>query len=142
MFNYEQMTEMISQIFGQIYEQRAAASLSKLFYKTNNKKYLETLSEKTAEPLANAIKAGNITGENVESISGAAMKKAAELSGASEKRSKLAKGLSLGYMALTQSSDVYGDAIAGGYDRRSAGIAALLAAGGQYALMSNNRMGD
>ena len=32
--------------------------------------------------------------------------------------------------------------LAGGFDRRSAGFAALLAAGGQYGLMMNNRMGD
>lgn len=45
-------------------------------------------------------------------------------------------------MAMTQSADVYAEAIDAGYNRRVAGFTALLAAGGQYALMSNNPMGD
>jgi hypothetical protein len=35
MFNVEQMGMMVGQVFGQIYQQRAAASLSKLFKSTN-----------------------------------------------------------------------------------------------------------
>jgi hypothetical protein len=45
-------------------------------------------------------------------------------------------------MALTTTGEVYGDAIAGGYSRRTAGVATLLAAGGQYGIMMNNPMGN
>ena len=70
------------------------------------------------------------------------MEKIPELAKIGIKQSNLAKSLSLGYMALTSTSDMYQSAISGGYDRRTAGMAALLAAGGQYTLMMNNRMGD
>jgi len=47
-----------------------------------------------------------------------------------KKQSQLSKSLSLGYMALTSSADVYSDAIQGGYDRRMAGLAGLMATAG------------
>jgi hypothetical protein len=47
-----------------------------------------------------------------------------------DKQSKLSKALSLGYMAMTSSADVYEDAIQGGYDRRMAGLAGFLATAG------------
>jgi len=45
-------------------------------------------------------------------------------------------------MALTSTADVYEDALAGGYDRRTAAMAGVAATIGQYAIMMNNRMGD
>jgi len=58
-----------------------------------------------------------------------------------KKQSKLSQSLSLGYMALTSSADVYADALEGGYDRRMAGFAGIIAAAGQYGIMMNNPMG-
>lgn len=143
LFTYEQLGSMISDVFSQIYEQRAAASLSKLFYKTADAERLNRLKQITDESLKNGILAGKITTkkEAIE-IAERAFAKGMESSGTLMKQSKLAKSLSLGYMALSQSSNVYGDALAAGYDRRTAGFTALMAASGQYALMMNNRMGD
>ena len=93
------MANMVGSIFGQIHQQRAVASLSKL--------------------LPN-------TATSMESLIG----------GATD-RSKLAKQLSLGYMALTSTSDVYAEALNGGYDRRTAGIAAIISAAGQMAIMQS-----
>ena len=141
MYNYEQLGGLVSDVFAQIYEQRAAASLSKLFYKVNDEKYMSSLVEKTTKALEKGAYEGLINKGNVDDIAEMAFNKSAELSLKNSARSKLASNLSLGYMALTQSSEVYGDALSGGYDRRSAGLAALLAATGQFALMSNNEMG-
>jgi hypothetical protein len=55
---------------------------------------------------------------------------------------RLSKNLSIGYMAITSATDVYEDAVKGGYDRRVAGIAAISSILGQYLLMSNNKLGD
>lgn len=143
MFNYEQLGGLVSDVFGQIYEQRAAASLSKIFYKSNETEYLAKLSDKVNKSLTNAALSGKIKSvEQAEKLAKSAYQKIASVSEADKKRSALAKSLSLGYMAMTQSADVYGDAIASGYDNRTAGFAALLAASGQYTLMMNNRLGD
>jgi hypothetical protein len=69
-------------------------------------------------------------------------KNSPDLKALSEKQSKLAKQLSLGYMALTQSSEVYQQGLEAGYDRRASGITALFALAGQYTLMMNNSLGD
>jgi hypothetical protein len=132
---------MVSSIFSQIYEQRAAASLSKLFYKVNDKKYMENLATLAQKNAVEGALAGKIPIEQVEDVARMAFMKGYENTASSVQRSKLAKNLSLGYMALTQSSNVYSDALAGGYDRRTAGFTSLLAASGQYALMANNQMG-
>lgn len=143
MFTYEQLGSIVSDVFSQIYEQRAAASLSKLFYKTADTEKLNQLKNITDEALKGAIYAGKVTDKKQAiQIAERAFSKGLENSGNLMKQSKLAKSLSLGYMALSQSSNVYSDALAAGYDRRTAGFTSLLAASGQYALMMNNRMGD
>ena len=43
LFNYEQLGGIVSDIYSQIYEQRAAAGLSKFFYKSQEAEYLKTL---------------------------------------------------------------------------------------------------
>lgn len=139
MFNYEQIANLTSDVFSQIYEQRAAASLSKIVYKLNKPEYLSKLENVAQKELITGVLGKSIKDETAEGIAKKAMMKVSEID---SKRSQLAKKLSLSYMALTQSSDVFGEAINSGYDRRSAGIAALLAAGGQYGLMMNNRMGN
>ena len=143
MWNYEQLGGMVSDVFSQIYEQRAAASLSKLFYRTKEADYLKKLSDKTTELMTDAVYGGFITSKHeAEEIAKKAMMKSVAKHAEDSSRSRLAKNLSLGYMALTQSVDVYSDALDAGYDRRTAGLTALLAAVGQYGLMSNNAMGD
>ena len=142
MWNYEQLGNMASSVFSQIYEQRAAASLSKLFYKVNDTKYAEKLTNIAESELAKGVISGTITGKNAAEIGRAAVEKIPELAKIGIKRSNLAKSLSLGYMALTSTSDMYNSAIEGGFDRRTAGLSALIAAGAQYSLMMNNKMGD
>lgn len=142
MWNYEQLGNMVGSIFSQIHEQRAAANLSKLFYRANKldaEKYAK-LSEGILTDVAKGTYAGTIVEESVESITKKAALKAQELAGIGKKQSNLAKSLSLSYMALTSTADIYHEAIAGGFDRRAAGFAALVAAAGQYGIMTNNRM--
>ena len=141
MWNFEQMSSMVTSIFSQIYEQRAMAGLSKMLMrpdklldsKVNN---LKMLTARKALPLVdkhniNLNKAINEVVENTP-----------EIKAAFAKQSQLSKALSLGYMALTSTGDVYGEAVESGYDRRTAGFASLLTASGQYGIMMNNPMGD
>jgi hypothetical protein len=137
MFNYEQIASLVGDVFSQIYEQRAAASLSQLVYKINSPAYANKLKEIAVKKLSTSVGEGLVT-DNADDIMMKAMSKVNEIE---SKRNNLAKSLSLGYMALTQSSSIYNDALNGGYDERTAGFAALLAATGQYGLMMNNRMG-
>lgn len=146
-FNFEQLGSMVSDIYSQIYEQRAAASLSLLFYKTKELEYLDTLKDSAEKQLGKIGLVDQLTGvvrkdSDYTKIAQAAAGKIQELSSVNKKRSILAKDLNLAYMAMTQSADIYGDALAGGYDRRTAGAAALMAASGQFALMRNNPLGD
>lgn len=147
LFNFEQLGSMVSDIYSQIYEQRAAASLSLLFYKSKEVDYLEKLKGAAEKDLGRLAMIDKITGIErpdigYEKLAQKAASKIQELSDVNKKRSLLAKDLNLAYMAMTQSADIYGDALAGGYDRRTAGAAALLAASGQFALMRNNPLGD
>ena len=80
--------------------------------------------------------------DDIGDLSRAAMEKIPSLQSVIANQSKMSKALALGYMAITSTSDIYGEAIMGGYDRRTAGFAALAAAAGQYGIMMNNRMGD
>lgn len=143
-FNYEQMSQMVADIFSQIYEQRAMASLSKYMVKNpvnmseTEKKYMLEIEKNVLD----GIKGGKInTKEAIEEIQKSALEKIPNLKSFQKSQSALAKSLSLGYMALTSTADIYGEAINGGYDRRTAGFAAILAASGQYGIMMNNEMG-
>ncbi len=141
MWNYEQLSQMLSSTFSQIYEQRAAANLSKLFYKVNSPEYSKKLVDLAEKEILSAGLAGKLANkQTAKRVGEAASEQLMEMSGKALKSSGMAKALSLGYMALTSTGDIYHEALAGGYDRRTAGIAALLAAGGQYAIMNNNRM--
>lgn len=141
MWNVEQMAQMVTGIFSQIYEQRAMAGLSK--YMVRPEKLLNTkAAQLQASITAKAIRAGELSGVDTSKAIQNAVKNLPELKKMLEAQSNVSKGLSLGYMALSSTSEIYGEALAGGFDRRSAGFAALLAAGGQYGLMMNNRMGD
>ena len=143
-FNYEQMASMVSDIFSQIYEQRAAASLSKLIYRGDelSNKAAQEMAQKINQKLLLDAVEQKIKIEDIPELSKAAMAKIPELQSIINKQSQMSKALSLGYMALTSTGDIYGEALQSGYDRRTAGFAALAAAAGQYGIMMNNRMGD
>lgn len=146
-FNYEQLGGLVSDVYSQIYEQRAAAGLSKFFYKDKEAAYLAKLGETAKEDLNKLGILDTIRGikrpdEAYRKIGAAAGSKISELSDVIKKRSNLAKSLNLTYMAMTQSEQVYADALEGGYDRRTAGAATLMSAAGQFALMFNNPLGD
>lgn len=144
MLSFEQMASQVSSIFSQIYEQRAAASLSKMIM--GGDKMVDEATERLAKNInsklfEDALK-GKIKMEDIGDLSKAAMSKIPELESVMKRQSQLSKSLSLGYMALTSTSDIYGQALQGGYDRRTAGFAALASMAGQYTIMMNNRMGD
>jgi hypothetical protein len=135
------MSDMITSVFSQIYEQRAMASLSQFLVRPDkllDKRVaeLENLASKKAYEAS--VKYGIDAHEAINK----AIQELPELQAMYKKQSQFAKALSLGYMALTSTGDVYGDAINSGYDRRTAGFASLLTAAGQYGIMMNNRMGD
>jgi hypothetical protein len=144
-FSYEGMTQMVSDIFSQIYEQRAAASLSQIITKTKGLKFDAKQQEylnRINKDLIDNVLTGKIDKDKAIELSKRAMEKIPELASFKNAQSKLAKSLSLGYMALTSTGEIYGEALESGYDRRTAGFASLAAAGGQYAIMMNNRLGD
>ena len=137
MFGFEQMSSMVSDIFTQIYEQRAMASLSKMVMngdKLMNSKATELANKINTDLIQNAI-AGKIKIDEIPELAKAAMEKIPELKSVIAKQSQLSKALSLGYMALISTSDIYGEALNSGYDRRTAGFAALTSAAGQYTVM-------
>lgn len=157
LLNFEQLGNLVTDIYSQIYEQRAAATLSQFFYKKKEADYLKKLAESSKEQLESFGKSefgqnrifgqlGKIgetaTEEQAQKLGQKAAAKISELNTAIKKRSQLAKNLSLSYMAMTQSAQVYGEALEGGYDRRTAGAAALLSASGQFWLMSKASLGE
>jgi hypothetical protein len=84
-----------------------------------------------------------LSGLNGDEFFSVLAKNSPEIVALAEKQSKLARALSTGYMALTQSSNVYKEGIEAGYDKRAAGLTALMATGFQYFLMSrDNSLGD
>lgn len=133
MFSKEQLASMVGMIFGQLYEQRAVASLSKTFYKINNPKYVSKLWDDAIEEATTVSKTGLLTEKTAEKVGEAAKDKVYSM--IAEKQSRLAKNLSTAYMAITSTSNMYEDAIAAGYDRRTAGLAAFAAMLGQYGIM-------
>jgi len=144
LFGVEQMSEMVGSIFSQIYEQRAAASLSKLINRGDSLMTAETkkMADNINQKILSEVLEGKIDYNDMGALSKAAMEKIPSLKSVIDRQSKMSKAFSLGYMALTSTADIYGQALQGGYDRRTAGFAALLAASGQYGIMMNNRMGD
>ena len=147
MFNFEQMTNMVGDIFGQLYQMRAMASLSNLYRmrftkaeQEGYKKFAEKFGSEWGKMMAQNPE--KYTEQGFVNLWKELAEHTPEMKSLIEKQSKLSKSLSLGYMALTSSADVYEDAIQNGYDRRMAGAAGLVATAGQYGIMMNNRMGD
>lgn len=138
-WGYQQIANTVSDIFGQLYQMRAAASISKLVKTDPTNKAIESFRK---EMLPKYIQASAKNGSGLElsakefnEIATLAAQKSPSIQKAIEAQSKLSKSLSLGYMALTSSADVYQDALEGGYDRRMAGLAGLAATAGQYGIM-------
>lgn len=146
-WGYQKMATLIGDIFGQLYQMRAMSSLS--FLKQNsiakaNEKAFVNFAQKFGAEYAAAAEAGTVEKgfEGMAKFWHSIAQDMPEIKAAIESQSRLSKNLSLGYMALTSSADVYSDAIQSGYDRRMAGLAGVIATAGQYAIMMNNRMGD
>lgn len=145
--NSETILETVGDVFGQLYQMRAAASLSKLFTHSMSKAEKEAsqkFAQKFGAEFAKASQSKGFT-DNIDqwkSLYSELLQATPEMKAIVDKQTKLSKSLSLGYMALTSSADVYSDALQGGYDRRMAGFAGITATVGQYLLMMNNRMGD
>ena len=137
---------MVGDIFSQLYEQRAVASLSTLFSKAQKleeAKRLEIAGRLGAGvQINNLVKGTNLSKEAIEKLATDATNRLPEILAATKSTSTLSKGLSLGYMALTSTADVYYDTLNAGYDRRVAGFAAIASAAGMYSLMMNNRLGE
>jgi len=147
MFNYEQVAQMTSDIFSQIFEQRAASKLALLLTKSKTAALTAKQAELTKQiqmKIGKGLATGQIPMDKkaIKAIAAAAMAKMPELQSLQKMQSSMSKSLALGYMALTSTADVYGEALQSGYDRRTAGFASLAAASGTYGLMMNNRMGD
>jgi len=101
----------------------------------------DELLSKINKELIDDVVAGKIQVSDFEKMRDIAFRKIPEIDEIIKSQSKLSASLALGYMALTQSAEVYGQAIEAGYDKRTAGFASLVAAGGQYWIMSTNEMG-
>jgi hypothetical protein len=145
MASFESIAQMTGDIFAQIFEQRAAAGLSKIFVASKSAKLAakeQELLKGINNKVINGLMTGKITEKDIPKMVSMALSKSPELKALQKTQSQIAKSLSLGYMALTSTSDIYGQALQSGYDRRTAGFAALSAAAGQYGIMMNNRMGD
>ena len=142
-FDLEKMGSIVSDVFGQIYQMRAAAKLSTIIKNTDltaeQAKSISTYMQKNQNKILNAIASGSVKDQNefIQKV----MMASPEWQKIAKAQSELSKSLSLGYMALTSSSDVYYDAINGGYSPRAAGLAALAATLGQYGIMMNNELG-
>jgi hypothetical protein len=147
LFNYEQLGQMVTSVFAQIYQQRAAASLSKVVNSSKNAafdaKLKEVMDEPAQEFIQSLLKSGVPMGKDEQAaVFNTIATRLPGLKALKESQSQLAKSLNLGYMALVTTADIYGEALESGYDRRTAGFAAVAAAAGQYGIMMNNGMGD
>lgn len=145
-WSYGKITNIVSDVFGQLYQMRAAASLSKLVMRDPTKQALKKFEKEYLPQVINgAIKPGSgieLTNDELGKIALLAAQKSPEVQAAIKAQSALSKALSTGYMALTSTSDVYNEALNGGYDRRMAGLAGLTAAIGQYSIMRATSLGD
>lgn len=103
-FSYESMMSQLGDVFGQLYQQRAAYDLAKRVLKYDPSKF----------------------------------KNIAEYEAAIKKLTKTGQAMSIGYMALTSTANIYGEALNAGYDRRTAGLAAIASALASFGIMNYN----
>lgn len=129
-FTWESAGELVSDVFAQLYQQRAAASAAKWFKKAPKKPAgfegadIEALIKDPSK-----IKGGDVT---------SLVKYTNDLNDYIKGTSELGGKLNLAYMGLISAADVYNDALTSGYDRRTAGIAALASATALYKIMNFN----
>lgn len=144
-WSYEKIANTVSDIFGQLYQMRAAASISKLIKSDPTNQIVKKFkTDILPDYIQAATKKGSgleMSAKEFDDVIKFAMNKNPDIKKAIEAQSKLSKSLSLGYMALTSSADVYQDALEGGYDRRMAGLAGLTATLGQYGVMMSDSFG-
>lgn len=79
----------------------------------------------------------------IDTLQGAAKEEASiklvkDIMKSQEKINKASEMFSLGYMGLISASDVYNDALQGGYDKRVAGVSALLSSAALFGIMNIN----
>lgn len=144
-WGYEKIADQVADIFAQLYQMRASAGLAGLAMKDPTRKAMAKFDKEFIPKYLQSLNNGTgkvLTKAEYEEIYKIAAQKMPEVQAAQKQLSELSKRLSLGYMALTSTADVYEDALAGGYDRRTAAMAGVAATIGQYAIMMNNRMGD
>lgn len=145
-FGLAQMGDMVADVIGQLYQMKFMSGLSQ-FSKYNfaeaNKKGLANFIKNYGDEYANLVRTGKVpsTENGLLDFWNKIAASSPEMQQVIKNQSELAKKLSLGYMALTSSADVYQEALEGGYSRRVAGLAGLGAAAGQYAIMMNNQLG-
>lgn len=136
----EKMLDMVADTVSQLYQMRAAASLSKFAVKDPSRQAIKKFQDEYLPRFIQANLTANsglqLTAKEFDDVISMAVSKMPEVAEAIRKQSKVSKALSTGYMALSSSADVYSDALAGGYDRRMAGAAGLAAALGQYWIMT------
>ena len=140
-FGLESIGQTVADVFGQLFQMRAAASLSKLTrldWDSANAKAFASFKQKHSAELSNLILQGKVkpTKEGIQSFWKDIAAQTPELKELISKQSKLSRNLSLGYMALLTSADVYKEALEGGYSRRVAGAAALTSTLTQYLMMN------
>ena len=120
-------------MLGLIYQQRAVASLA-TFMKSPRQVELEKAFDEIrpqvfADSKYNEIMASykaNLSPTDLADIQKNIWEKLPEAKAISEAQSKMAKALSLGYMSLTSSANMYNEAKQAGYDDRAAGFIFLL----------------
>ena len=115
-FNYEQLGQMATDVFSQIYEQRAAASLAKIIKSPRTAMFDKKIAELTDEANQQFIKgamaaSGKLDEVGMKAVHANIMEKIPGLKELYEEQSHMAKALNLGYMALVTTGDIYGEAL-------------------------------
>jgi len=111
-WTYESMGELVADVFAQAYQQRAASSAAKWFKSKPKLAKNATLQEKAIYEV--------------------------ELNNFEKSYNRLYSALSLGYMSLISTADMYNETLKAGYDKDTAGWAALMSAAGMFGIMNFN----
>ena len=112
-WNWESIGELVSDTFGQLYQQRAAARAAQWFLNAPKKVSLDASFEDVLKYQADLVKYW----KSSNNLGGKA---------------------SLAYMGLISAADTYNDALNAGYDKRVAGITSLATASALYGIMNFN----
>ena len=111
-WTYESIGELVADVFAQAYQQRAASSAAKWFKMKPKLAKNATLQEKAIYEV--------------------------ELNNFEKSYNRLQSALSLGYMSLISTADMYNETLKAGYDKDTAGWAALMSAAGMFGIMNFN----